>query len=306
MHTFTAVLLSSGAAGRFGLFGLCASLATMETEFTFLIPLPWEKRAERMEFARRRGFGVEVNAFVGGDPLNDPECRARMEDEFEQDMAGFEGIKTMHGAFLDLAIHSNDQRIATISQNRIERDILTATRLGCEKIVFHLGSNPLVLVERYNDELIRAHAEFWTYVMESYPGIQVCVENQWETDWTLFSEIFDAVRHPRFGMCLDVAHVHVFSHFAPEAWIQRLAPNISHCHWNDNCGDRDSHLALGSGNIDWPAIFEASAIWKQMTVTLEISELQALERSVSFLVRHGMDLHDSRSLTNLPLSALKN
>jgi sugar phosphate isomerase/epimerase len=260
----------------------------MATEFTFLIPLGWEGRDERLAFARRHGLGVEVTAFIGGKALNDSGIRGSMEGQLERELSTFKSMKTLHGAFLDLALHSPDARVAAISQSRIERDILTARRLGCEKIVFHLGFNPLVPVSRYRSELIKAHAEFWAYVLASYPGITICLENQWESDWSIFGELFDTVQHPRLGMCLDVAHAHVHGHFSSKAWIRGMATHVSHMHWNDNWGDCDDHLPLGAGNIDWSSIFDACRAWKTASVTLEMQELGSLQRSLSFLERQGV------------------
>lgn len=259
----------------------------MATDFTFLIPLGWEGRDERLTFARQHALGIELTAFIGGDALNNPKVRESMEAQLEKELSNFDGIKTMHGAFLDLALYSQDERISEISQSRIERDILTAQRLGCEKIVFHLGFNPLVPVSHYRGDLIDAHADFWLYALATYPGITICVENLWEPDWSIFGELFDAVQHPRFGMCLDVAHAHVHSHFNAEAWIRGMATNILHMHWNDNCGDRDSHLPVGAGNIDWPSVLHACCAWKEATVTLEMNDLGALRQSLSFLDRNG-------------------
>lgn len=253
----------------------------------FLIPVGWENRLVRMAFAERHGLGVEVTAFVGGAALNDSNSREAMELEFEKLLSEFKGTKTMHGAFLDLAIHSPDKRVASLSQSRIEQDLITATRLGCEKLIVHLGFNPLVPVSRYRRQVIEAHAGFWEYALAAYRAITVCVENLWEPDWRIFGDLFEEVQHPRFGLCLDVAHAHVHSHYGPEAWIRNMATHIFHLHWNDNCGDRDSHLPLGAGNIDWPVILNACRVWKEATVTLEMNEMMALRRSLAFLNRTG-------------------
>lgn len=270
-----------------GLLGPCATQSNMVTKLNFLVPLGCKNRQERIAFAVQQRVGIEVTAFVGGPALNDHEVREQVETQLSAELATFEGTKTMHGAFLDLALHSQDGRVAAVSQSRIERDLLTAQHLGCEKIVFHLGFNPLVPGTRYQRALVEAHAEFWWYALSTYPGITICLENVWEPDWTVFGELFEAVQHPRFGLCLDVAHAHVHSHYNPEAWIRSMATQILHLHWTDNCGDRDSHLPLGAGNINWPAVFEACRAWKETTVTLEMNATGALRRSLAFLRRQG-------------------
>lgn len=259
----------------------------MATHFQYFIPLGAERRDERLAFAAERGLGVEVSAFVGGDALNTPSARTRLEEDLETELAAFPGPKTFHGAFLDLALHSPDTELAALSRRRMERDLVTARHLGCEKIIFHLGFNPLVAVQRYREEVVHAHAAFWPEMLARHPGITICLENLWEADWSIFAEVLDRVPHADFGMCLDVAHAHVHGHYGPEAWIRGLARHIRHLHWSDNSGDRDSHLTLGRGNIDWPAVLDACADWTSATVTLEVSELPSLDRSLAFLAREG-------------------
>lgn len=260
----------------------------MATNFTFLVPLGWEGKAERLRFARARGLGVEITSFIAGRVLCDQSVRSRMEKELEKDLLMFPGSKTMHGVFLDIVLHSRDPGMAALAESRIEADVRTALRLGCEKVVFHLGFNPLVPVARYRREVLRAQEEYWGSILSNHPGIQICLENQWEPDWTLFAELFERVQHPRLGLCLDVGHAHVYGHFCPEAWIKGMVGKILHMHWNDNMGDRDSHRPLGKGNIDWPAIFEACRGWPEMTVTLEMNSPTSLERSLHFLSRQGL------------------
>jgi len=260
----------------------------MATDYKFLIPFGRERRDERLAYAESRDLGLEVTAFIGGGALNDAVDRDVLESEIESELAGFSGLKTMHGAFLDLAIHSDDDRISAISKSRIERDALTALRLGCEKVVFHMGYNPLVPGERYRQKLVESQVNFWSYILGSYPGITICLENQWETDWTIFQEIFANLQHPHLGMCLDVAHAHVYGHYSPEAWIEAIPTQVRHMHWSDNCGDRDSHLPLGAGNIAWAPIFASGDLWKTVTVTLEVAETSGIQRSLAFLSRRGL------------------
>jgi sugar phosphate isomerase/epimerase len=59
-------------------------------------------------------------------------------------------------------------------------------------------------------------------------------------------------------------------------------------HWSDNYGDRDSHLAVGTGNIAWVPIFAAGGSWEAATVTLEIPDLSAIQRSLAFLTKRGV------------------
>jgi sugar phosphate isomerase/epimerase len=253
--------------------------------FEFLIPLGWERREESLAFARQHGLGVEITAFLSGPLVNNPAARALAEENLAAELAGFRR-RTFHGVFLDLAPHSRDEAIATVSLHRIERDLATARRLGCRKVVFHLGFNPLVGGQRHRAEFLDRQASFWSGILDRHPALEICLENQWESDWTIFEDLFEMVGAPRLGMCLDVAHAHVHSHFTPHAWIAHMAPHVLHLHWTDNHGDRDRHAALGAGNIDWSAIIAAGAPCD--TVTLEMNALPLVRRSLAFLAQRGL------------------
>ena len=251
--------------------------------FSFLLPLDVAQPAERLAFARRHGLGVEITAFVSGLPLNDPAVRIKTEQEFLRELEGFGGIRTFHGAFLDLALHSSDQKVAAIARERIERDLATAARLACSKVVFHLGFNPLITGSSHRHEVVDRNAEFWRSAAAAYPMLTIGLENQWEPDWTIFEELFAAIGNPCVGLCLDVAHAHVHSHFDPAAWLQKMRCHLVHMHWSDNCGERDRHAALGIGNIRWDSILDAFRPWERATATLEMNHLSGVARSLNFL-----------------------
>jgi sugar phosphate isomerase/epimerase len=253
-------------------------IARRAPDLKLLIQLGSEEREERLFFAKQQDLGVEITAFLSGPALNDPVFRAGLERDLAKDLADFPGLISFHGAFLDLAVHSADEIIAATSRRRIECDLITARGLGCRKIIFHLGFNPLIGGRRHRTEFLERHISFWNEIVERHSDFEICLENQWETDPTIFEELFEAVDHPRFGMCLDVAHAHVHSHFAPEAWAERMRPHILHQHWSDNHGDRDRHASLGAGNIDWSPLSVPS-----VPVTLEMNSVAAVRRSLSFL-----------------------
>ena len=54
------------------------------------------------------------------------------------------------------------------------------------------------------------------------------------------------------GACLDTGHAHLAGEMA--VVIQKLSSHLKLVHVNDNCGDRDAHLAPGEGTIDWPSV----------------------------------------------------
>jgi sugar phosphate isomerase/epimerase len=118
-------------------------------------------------------------------------------------------------------------------------------------------------------------------MLKRFGQITICLENTYEPQPDLILKIIQEIHDPRFLLCLDVAHAHVCSTIAPEAWIPKTAQWLGHMHWNDNLGDKDAHLALGDGMIRWPRVWkEVLALHRPTTCTLELSSLKHMRQSL--------------------------
>lgn len=252
--------------------------------YQFSIPIGWEDLPDKLAFAEEHQMGVEIAAFASGRALSDPVERAKMEHGFLAALQDFSGRRSYHGAFIDLGLHSEDPAIAAISRGRIQTDMGTAMQLGCRKVIFHTGFNPLVPVSLYEDQFIERHAAFWPAVADQWPGVTICLENMWESSPHLWGRLLRRIDHPQVAMCLDVAHAHAYGDFAVDAWMDHLKGQIVHMHWNDNHGDKDSHLAIGDGNLPWnKVIARTRSLEEATTVVLELSSLGAIRQSVRHL-----------------------
>lgn len=103
--------------------------------------------------------------------------------------------------------------------------------------------------------------------------------------------------HPRFGICFDYAHAHVFgdeNHI--EEWVKTLAPYIRHVHINDNHCKTDEHLAIGDGNIDWRRfLLYREKYFPEATILLEVKGMDKIKKSMEYL----------KSLTNIKSITVK-
>lgn len=254
------------------------------SQSTIHIPFGWQQRTEKIGFAREHGYGVEICVFAGGDAVDDPCARAEFERLVTSKLRRFPGPLSMHGAFMDLAVHSGDSHIACHSRRRIIEDIRLAGRLGCQKVVFHTGFNPLVPSVKYKERFLTAHAAFWQRAAAHCPALTICLENQWEPDPAILKELMRRIDRPNVRLCLDVAHAHAYSTIPVLTWLDQLAPHVAHMHWNDNHGDTDSHLAIGTGTIDWAALAARTRrLEVPVSIVIELNSLNAIQQSLSYL-----------------------
>jgi sugar phosphate isomerase/epimerase len=176
-------------------------------------------------------------------------------------------------------IHTADltASIREASRHELRQSVLVAAELGARKVVLHpsfvggLGRNVLDLVRRYALESLDAVAR-----LAEESGCRICLENLFDR-LTPFSAVddFAAVleRWPQMGMTLDVGHAFMDGHGMDRilAFIDRFGERIGHVHISDNHGQRDDHLPVGDGGIDFEALISAlMRIPYDDTMTLEV------------------------------------
>ena len=107
------------------------------------------------------------------------------------------------------------------------------------------------------------------------------LENVFDRTWEPMLEAVLLVKSPDFDICLDIGHAHCYSPKPTEDWVNGLKEHISHIHVHDNLGDRDSHLALGTGKYPFGKRLCCRCFWKNPSATfaIECGEKEAVLKS---------------------------
>jgi sugar phosphate isomerase/epimerase len=97
----------------------------------------------------------------------------------------------------------------------------------------------------------------WQKVMDaaSRIGMRVAVENVFDETPEPLAMLIEQIDSPDFGFCFDTGHFNLFARAPMEEWFDRLGRHLIEVHLHDNDGTADSHLALGSGAIDFDKFF---------------------------------------------------
>lgn len=208
-----------------------------------------EQLEEHLELAKVYNTGFEINDFFDPVLLDDEKRQQEVIECYLK--AGLPKGSTMHGAFFDVNVFSNDARIREVSEFRIRQSMEIAGMLGVKGVVFHSNWNPMVYGEIYENQVIDRTAEYMKRILEEYPDMEVYLENMFDSSPRILLGISRKLAdYPNYGVCLDYAHVNVYSSDTDE-WVRQLAPYVKHLHINDNNLQQDQHLAVGSGEIDW-------------------------------------------------------
>ena len=242
-----------------------------------------------LKLAEQYGTAFEYNDFMLPNCLDDKdECRRKL--IFYKSLGRDCSKDTVHGAFIDISVHSEDSLIRKASRKRIHQSMEIARELGVRGVIFHTGLLASFDDQKYRDHWLESNIEFWTDIMEEYKDQSVYMENMFDWNSTELVRLAKAMQMSgRFGICLDYAHAAVFGQEdSPEIWFQETAPYIRHMHINDNDLMKDMHLPLGDGKINWNRFFGLMEKYQvEASVLLEMTGWEKQQRSLEYLEANG-------------------
>lgn len=249
-----------------------------------LIPDPLHLR-DSLALAEEYGARFEYNDFFAPALLDDADAcaaRVRLYRALERDRSG----DTLHGAFYDVTVHSDDPQIRRVSEERVLQSLSIARALGVRGAVFHSGTIPNFSSEVYESAWLQRNAAFWRRAAEAYPELEILVENMFDMRPDLLLALADELDDlPRFGICLDWSHAAIFGGAgSAERWAAQLAPHIRHLHINDHDGRQDLHEAVGRGVTDWTVYDRAAReLPNEPSVLVEVAAPEGQRASLEFM-----------------------
>lgn len=247
-----------------------------------------DRMEESLELAQEYNAAFEYNDFFHPDALED-EAKIDKLISFYLKQPHDCANDTMHGAFLDVTIHSVDPLIRRISENRILQSMAIARSMGLRGVVFHTGRIQDFLDKRYIENWLDRNEEFFRKVLNRYTQQQVFMENMFDESPDIMLRLAERLKdETRFGVCFDYAHA-TLSKTDGGKWIEELAPYIRHMHINDNDGANDRHWEIGTGRIDWRTFDnEVRRYGVDTSVLIEMNNLEWQRRSMQYLEENNI------------------
>ena len=240
---------------------------------------------ENLKLRDKLNIGFEYNDFFIPSLLDDKEALRKRIDAYKN----VGGYNTIHGVFFDICFNSSDELIKNASYTRARQTLDIAKELGCKKIVFHtnyiVGFNSADYKKMWVDRNALAYKTF----LKEYPDIEILIENMFDNNDELILKVLNEVNDPRFKMCFDVAHANL-SDESINDWFNNCKKYISHIHINDNFGDSDSHLAIGSGSIDYNYVIKEILNDFDGTILIEVKTTDDFIKSYEYLKKGGLKL----------------
>lgn len=256
----------------------------MESSKLLIIPR-LDNLKEYIELAKEYKCGFEYNEFFSPAVLDDDKKQEEIISTYK-DAKDMPEYTTLHGAFLDVNVVSSDKEIFKASDLRVRQSIEAARHIGARAVVFHTNYIANFNQEAYRDNWVLDNVVYWKSILSEYEDIDIYIENMFDMDWELISRLGEAMKdEPRFGICFDYAHAHVFGDESRiEEWVKALAPYVKHLHINDNDFISDLHLALSDGNIDWKKFKTFyGECFSEASILIEVSDIDKARRSLGYL-----------------------
>ena len=192
---------------------------------------------------------------------------------------------SIHGPFVELCPGTRDELISKVTNYRMQQAYDVAKKMNAKYMVYHNGYYP----NTYSYiEWMQNAPTFWQNFLQDKKddGIKVHIENVFEDDYFILNELMEEIADDKTSMCLDVGHVSAYSKIDVMEWMKILNKYIKHMHIHNNCGDRDSHLGINKGDLDIMEILNLVKD-KDITISLEITNLDELEESLEILYKNG-------------------
>lgn len=236
--------------------------------------------------ALHRLTGVEGIDFVeivneGYHVLDGHNCRPHLEV-----LEGHGLRNIIHAPFSDINIASLNERIRRTSLEIVFETLRIAQDMGSLLVVLHPGHRS-PLSGKFPKAYEKVHRRSLEEIDKTARrlDVKVALENMPAfpiLDGQTVERMFEFLDGTDLYVTFDVGHLNTvngeFKHF-----IDTFGDRIIHVHLHDNDGKRDSHLALGEGNIPWERVLKL--LPKRATWGLEMERIEDLEKSIKFLKR---------------------
>ena len=230
----------------------------------------------------------EYNDFFLPSILDDQKKQLEIIESYSKVRTDFSN-DTMHGAFLDVTVHSMDKKIQEVSELRVRQSMDIAKEMGLRGVVFHTnriyGFRDAAYLKNWRD----ANKRFFAEICDAYPNQQIFMENMFDEGPDVLRDLAEEMQeYTNFGICLDYAHA-VLSGTDTEEWMKELAPFMKHMHINDNDLKNDLHQAVGTGQVDWRK-FQQQMQGNQINASLliEVSGIEKQKKSLEFMRGNGL------------------
>lgn len=213
-------------------------------------------------------------------------------------LSDYPGRIGIHGPFWDFNIAAWDGQFREMIQARLALGVRACARIGGSHMVVH---SPYTIWDHHNvwnypsaREAIVARA---TQTLEPIvalardEGVTLVLENCEDLDPEARVSLAKSFGSDAIAVSVDTGHAEYAHgrHAAPpvDYYIKAAGAMLHHVHLQDADGYADRHWQIGTGTVNWRAVFAALPDTKPRLI-LELREKSRLQASIDYLFAQGL------------------
>ena len=160
---------------------------------------------------------------------------------------------SIHAPICDINIASISDPVRKASMKETLDTIKVANKLGIDRMTIHPGLSSMSV--HGIDYKYLAHAKESMKVLDDAQkeyGTSLAIENMPNSYFFLCrtaAELDEIVGDTDLGICFDIGHANTTGQI--DEMIDTFGKRIKNIHIHDNNGDKDEHLTIGTGSIDF-------------------------------------------------------
>ncbi|MCB5280022.1 MAG: sugar phosphate isomerase/epimerase [Candidatus Cloacimonetes bacterium] len=164
---------------------------------------------------------------------------------------------SIHAPIADINLASLNERIREASFMEIYSTMESAKEMGIKTITIHPGIYSFAVGGMKERSIANAKLtlKMLAHSARSVGDITLAVENMPSFPIMMGQtpdELGELVDGTDLSICFDIGHANTMN--CINEFIDRFKDRLANVHIHDNMGDRDAHLGLGEGNIDFEAV----------------------------------------------------
>lgn len=198
--------------------------------------------------------------------------------------------KQIHGPFIDVNLCTHNDKISQASVDNYIESAFISEEIGAKILTIHPGiANTFInSINSYNmKRLVEAVEKILNVVKDL--EVKVCIENMPKSCNILlktedFNEFFSLLNRDALSLTYDTSH-HWTNVDDPTFFWQSFHNKIKNVHLVDNNKkDRDPHIALGNGKIDFDKLLSLIKTYKyEGPLIIELNSKKALINGIEFI-----------------------
>ena len=209
---------------------------------------------------------------------------------FMRNRGSYDMTYSIHAPITDINIAAFNDRIRESAVQEMIRTLEYAGKMNIDTITIHPGIYSMVLIDvkREAIELSKRSLKKIDKAATEY-GVTAAIENMPSFPIMMgqtADELLELIDGTDLKICFDIGHANTVGTIGD--FIDRFSDRIANIHIHDNFGDRDAHMTIGDGKIDFPSVlsklrnYKRNYIIEAKSLPSAIESKKRLEKLLAF------------------------